>query len=200
MTEPQYFELGLTGSPDGALRDPIAELNLEVLEAYIPTVPGLRGRWHALSAAARARLAACPFLLVDAGFAHPELWARLPSVGVHEALPLRTLLANRSTLSTPLLRRVLLLAWHMARANRTNARIALGMSGLCARAVAGWRLADLEALAERRPAWIRPRWDQHGDFWCAWLTAAASESPQSLERFHLWGLQALAAEVRRQSD
>jgi hypothetical protein len=200
MTEPRYFDLGLTGAADGALRGPITELNLEVLEAYIATVPGLRGKWHALSGAARLRLAGCPFLLVDAGFTHPELWARLPNVGVHEALPLRTLLANRSTLSTPLLRRVLLLAWHMARANRNNARIALGMSGLCARAVAGCRLADLEALAERRPAWIRPRWDQHGDVWSAWLAAAANESPHGLERLHLWGLQVLAAEVRRQSD
>ena len=200
MTESQYFEVGPAGAPDGALRDPIAELNMEILESHIATVPGLQDKWQALSRVARLRLAGCPFLLVDAGFAQPELWARLPIFGVHEAVPLRTLLASRSALSTPLLRRVLLLAWHMARANRTSARIALGMSGSCAGVVAGCRLADLEALAERRPAWIRPRWDQHPEVWQAWLSAASKESPRGLERLQLWGLQMLAAEVRRQSD
>ena len=67
--------------------------------------------------------------------------------------------------------------------------------GLC-----GQCLADLEALAERRPAWIRPRWDRQSDVWRAWLSAASKESPRGLERLQWWGLQMLAAEVRRQSD
>jgi hypothetical protein len=200
MTESRYLEVGPPGAPDGALRDPIAELNMEILESHIAMEPGLQGGWHALNGAARLRLAGCPFLLVDAGFTQTELWARLPIFGVREAVPVRTLLASRSALSTPLLRRVLLLAWHMARANRTNARIALGMSRSCAGVVAGCRLADLEALAERRPAWIRPRWDQESEVWRAWLSAASKESPRGLERLQLWGLQMLAAEVRRQSD
>jgi hypothetical protein len=171
---------------------------MEILESHCGSLPGLRCEWHALSGAARLRLAGCPFLLVEAGFTRPDLWTRLPDLGVHEAVPLRTLLARRSALSAPLLRRVLLLAWHMARANRSKARIALGMSGTCAGVIAGCRLADLEVLAERRPGWIRPRWDQHAKVWRAWLAAAAKESPLDLERLQLWGLQMLAAEVRRQ--
>lgn len=200
MSEAQNSELGPAGAPEGALHEPLAELNMEILEFHIATAPALQAKWHALSGAARLRLACCPFLLVDAGFAQPERWARLSNFGVHETVPLRTLLASRSVLSTPLLRRVLLLAWHMARANRTSARIALGMSGTCAGVVADCRLADLEALAERRPGWIRPRWNQHSDVWRAWLSAAAKESPRRLEGLQLWGLQMLAADVRRQSD
>ena len=200
MTESQYFNASLGVPPDATLLDPIAELNAEILDAFAGAAAGLQWQWRALSEDARLRLARCPFLLVDAGFARPELWASLPSVGVHEALPLRTLLAQRGSLATPLLRRVLLIAWHMARANRSGARIALGMSASCASVVAGCRIADLEALAERRPAWIRPRWDDRPDVWRAWLSAAAQESPHGLERLQLWGLQMLAADVTRQTD
>lgn len=196
MTEWQYLDAGQGGMLDDALCDPIVELNAEILETFAGTAIGLQWQWQALGTAARLRLAHCPFLLVDAGFARPELWASLPRVGVHEAMPLRMPFANRGSLTTPLLRRVLLLAWHMARANRTGARIALGMSGACASIVAGRRLADLEALAERRPAWIRPRWDDRPDVWRAWLSAAAQNSPRELERLQLWGLQMLAADVR----
>jgi hypothetical protein len=188
------------GTLDRALRDSIAELNLEIVETHLVSMPGLQGNWQALSGAARLRLAGCPFLLADAGFAQPELWSRFPTSGVREALPVRALLANRSALSAPLLRRVLLLAWHIARADRGCARIVLGMSGSCAGVVAGCRLAELEALAERRPGWIRPRWDRHADLWRSWLTAASRESPRGLECLQLWGLQMIAAEVRRQSD
>jgi hypothetical protein len=199
MTELQYLEFEPPGVSDGGLRELIAELNMEIVRCTVATAPGLRECWHALCGAARQRVAACPFLLVDAGLARPELWARLRDLAVCEAVPVRTLLASRSALPTPLLRRVLLLVWHLARTNRTGARLVLGMSANCASVVAGCRLADLEALAERRPGWIRPRWEQHPEVWRAWLTAAAKESPRSLERLQIWGLQTLAADVRRQS-
>jgi hypothetical protein len=200
MFESPYLEVGSGHAPIGAVDELIADLNAEILEAHAGTAPGLQQQWRTLGGAARLRLAHCPFLLVDAGFARPELWADPPTFAVHEALPLRTLLANRSALAAPLLRRVLSLAWYVARNNRMAARIALGMSAGCASSVARWRQMDLDALAERRPAWIRPRWDQHPDFWHAWLSAAAQEAPRRLECLKLWGLQKLAADVRRQTD
>jgi hypothetical protein len=199
MHESKYFESGPAAAAN-EIRGSVADLNMEVLQAQMRRMPGLQEQWRSLNGAARLRLAQCPYLLVEAGFARPELWTRLPSRGVHDAVPLRTLLANRSPLPTPLLRRVLLVAWHMAGADRHSARIALGMSGSCAGVVASCRLADLELLAERRPGWIRPRWDQHEEMWRAWLSAAARESPRRLERLQLWGLRMLAAEVRRHSD
>jgi hypothetical protein len=198
MSDSHNLDFGRAASGGAGHCEPITELNLEICEAYVATATDLQERWRALNAPARLRLASCPFLLVDAGFAQPHLWAR-QTHAVCDALPVRTLLANRSPLPTPLVRRVLLLGWHMARTNLGNARLALGMSRSCAAAVAGWRLADLEALAVHRPGWIRPRWEQQSGLWRAWLAAAARESPRTLERLQLWGLQALAAEVRRQS-
>ena len=195
MTEAHYLAVGGTSSWDGGILEPLAELNLEVLDALAGTAAQLRWPWRVLGEPARQRLAHSPFLLVDAAFARPELWAALPRVGVHEGLPSSAVPAQRGPLPTPLLRRVLLFAWHLARANRLAARIALGMSAPCAGLVAACRFADLEALAERRPSWIRPRWDDRPDVWQAWLAAAAEESPRALESLQLWGLQMLAAEV-----
>lgn len=194
MAESQYFTAA-GGAWDAVELEPLVELNAEVLDALTGATSGLQWQWRALGEGARLRLARCPFLLVDAGFTRPELWGTLPHVGVHEALPVSTLLGQRGPLATPLLRRVLLFAWHLARANRLAARIALGMSAPCADLVAACRFADLESLAERRPAWIRPRWDNRPEIWQAWLAAAAQESPRGLESLQLWGLQMLAAGV-----
>jgi hypothetical protein len=200
MSETQNFEFGRAGPAEFGPQETLAELNTEIIQSHIATVPSLQEQWSALNGSARLRLAGCPFLLVDAGFAQPQRWASIPNFAVHESTPVRALLASRSALSIPLVRRVLLLAWHMARTNRAGARIALGMNRRCATIMAHCRLADLEAVAERRPVWIRPRWDQHHEVWRTWLSAAAKESPRRLEALQLWGLQMLAAEVRRAVD
>ena len=132
MTESYNYEMAQTWASDEALRAPIMELNAEILATRIGAVPDFHGQWSALDGAARQRLAHCPFLLVDAGFARLQLWGGLPDAGVHEASPPRALQAS-TALSTPLLRRVLLLAWHMARSNRAGARVALGMSAIMCR-------------------------------------------------------------------
>ena len=200
MTQPQDFSAAPFEGRAEPLSDPLAELNAEVLEIIAAAGAGLQWQWRALGEAARLRLARCPFLLVDAGFACPRLWVGLPRVGVHETPPPGAAHSQRCALPTPLLRRVLLYAWHLARANQLTARIALGMSGPCLAVVADCRFADLEALAERRPDWIRTRWNDRPEVWRAWLSAAAQESPQELERLQLWGLQMLAAEVLRHAD
>ena len=195
MIEPQYIATPAAGAWDTTILEPLAELNFEVLDTLAGAAGSLSWRWRALSDDARARLAHCPFLLVDLGAAQPQLWSKLPRVSVHEPQPVSALLAQRGPLPTPLLRRVLLFAWHLARANRLAARITLGMSGPCAALVTACRFADLEALAEQRPAWIRPRWHDRPEVWQAWLGAAAEESPRGLENLQLWGLQMLAADV-----
>lgn len=197
MHESQYIAAATGGNWDNTVLEPLAELNLEALDALLGAGSALGWRWRALGEDARARLTRCPFLLIDLGGAQPQLWSGLPRVGVHEAQPVSALLAQRGPLPTPLLRRVLLFAWHLARANRLAARITLGLSAPCAAIVAACRFADLEALAERRPAWIRPRWHDHAEIWQAWLAAAAEESPRGVENLQLWGLQRLAADVLR---
>jgi hypothetical protein len=200
MYTPQHLDPARVWTADAEQSAPIAELNAEIVERHLSAVPLLRDQWHSLPASARERIAHCPFLLADAGFARAQLWAGLAGGGVHEQVPHAAPSAEANALSTPVLRRVLLLAWHMARSNRAGARVALGMSGACASVVAACRLADLEALAERRPSWIRPRWAQHTAVWRAWLHAAALECPRELERLQLWGLQMLATEIRRRPE
>ena len=200
MVELQYLDPAVGGAWDDVLLAPMAELNAEILEAVAAgAVPaggqGLQWRWQALGAPARQRLAGTPFLLVDAGFAQTGRWAGLPHAGVHDASPLPPLPRQHSPLPTPLLLRVLMFAWHLARSHRLGARVALGMSAPCAALIGGSRLADLEALAIARPPWIQPRWNSQPEFWSALLAAAAEPSIQPLQRLHLWGLQSIAAEV-----
>jgi len=199
MTELQYLEAGLGCAWDAALLEPLEELNAEILETYAGTESCLAALWISLPPAARLRLAGCPYLLADAGFALPLPWAALPRPGVQEgrawAAPAGLADAGRNALTTPLMRRVLVFAWHLARSRPIAARIALGMNPACAAVVAGYRLADLEALAEQRPAWIRVRWDDRPDLWQSWLHAARLDAPRALERMQLWGLQSLAAAV-----
>ncbi len=204
MPELQYLDTRLSCSWDSSLLAPMTELNAEILETMFDAAPlteapgsaaGLQWRWRALGEPARLRLAHCPYLLLDAGFAAAETWAGLRRAGVHESAPLAPAPARPAPFAASLIRRVLHFAWHLARSNAPGARIALGMSADCVAVVAGCRLLDLEALAEHRPAWIRPRWAELPGLWQAWLESAALESPRQLERLQLWGLQALAADV-----
>jgi len=196
MTELQYLDAGLGCSWDATLVEPLADLNAEILEAYAGGAPDLQALWQPLSGASRQLLARCPYLLADAGFAQTERWEGLPAA-VHDAaaadLPRPPQAVGRAPFTTPLIRRVLVFAWHLARARPLAARIALGMSSACAARVAGCRLADLEALAEQRPAWIRVRWHDRPELWRAWLRAAGQGSSGALLRLQLWGLQSLAA-------
>lgn len=186
--------------PALTLPDPLAELNAEIVEVLAGGSAGLQWPWRALGEPARVRLARCPFLLADAGFADPRLWAGLPGAGVHEAQPPANAEGQRSALPTPLLRRVLVYAWHLARVRPLSARMTLGMCERCLAVVAGCRLADLEALAERRPAWVRARWAERPELWRSWLSAASRESPLQLELLQLWGLQMIASEVMRHGE
>jgi len=205
MSEPQSAEITLAGRWDSSVLEPLAEINEDVVETLTgaggadgtvgPALGGLRWRWQALGAPARRRLVRCPYLLLDAGFAHVNLWAALPRASVHDLPPAPGFSSRLRPMPTPLIRRVLLLAWHLARANRLTARLALGMSAECTQLLARCRLADLDWYAEQRPAFIRPRWENRPALWHALMAAAALEKTGELERLQSWGLQMLAAEA-----
>lgn len=198
MSEPAYMDIQTGSGWDASILEPLAELNLEILEVIARAVvpQNVQAQWRALRPTARLRVARWPYLLLDADFARPEHWIPVARAGVHEAPGVASHegLAH-SPLETPLLRQIVLFAWHLARTDRIGARIALGMSVPCASAVAGCRFADLEVFAECRPPWIRPRWYHRPDIWRTWFAAAAQESPRTFERLTLWGLQMLASEA-----
>jgi hypothetical protein len=205
MTEPTPSPwVATSGNWDIGLLEPLTEINERVLEALAagatgggpscsplcqsPNIP-----WRTFGAEARQRLASCPYLLIDGGFARPELWVRPLGSGVRDARPGGRAFA--AVLGPSTVRCVLMLAWHLARANRLAGRIALGLSEPCAALIAAGRLRDMEALAEAGPWWISPRWESRSEIWRQLLEAAVCQRPARLRTMQLRGLQLLAASV-----
>jgi hypothetical protein len=215
------YDSSRSGSPgawDNALLAPVAEINEQLLEhlkqlawstttdervacglaprpAPLRLIDALRGQWQQLDAPALRRLAACPYLLLDVGLGQPHHWDRWLTSGVMDA-------AERGGYFKPdagvaLLRRALLLGWHLARSNRLMAAIVLGMNAAAADRMAQRRLKDLEALAELTPPWMAPRWEQQPLVWQQMIAAASGTHPQALRQVQLRGLQLLARECTR---
>ena len=154
-------------------------------------VSELRPLWHMIDDAALQRLARCPYLLLDAGFAAPEHWERRALEGsVHDGAMPRGYFA--STAGIALVRHALVLARHLARSHRLTARVLLGLGPECAERIASRSLKDLEALAELCPPWIAPRWEAQPTVWRQMLQAAL-EGPEALRRVQTRGLQLMAA-------
>ena len=151
--------------------------------------------WRALDAAARRRAAACPYLLIDAGFSDPLRWRLPPAPQVADA---EGSYPSFFTLpaATELARLVFTYAWHLVRSQASAARLLLGMPPPSAALIAHYTLPQIQALAESRPGWLRPRWPARVQFWRELLLAAASGDAAVLERARLRGVMLLAAEVR----
>ena len=194
----------VSGAWDSALLAPVAEINEQMLECLrqmaaeaLPEsgaaprlVTALREDWRRLDAGAQRRLAACPYLLLDAGFAQPQRWDWMGAAGVMDATVRSGYFSGRGAVA--LVRRTLVLAWHLARSNRVTARVIFGMSALTAERIAATRLTDLEGLAELAPGWIVPRWEQQPNVWRQLIAAACRGQPLLLRQVQLRGLQLLA--------
>jgi hypothetical protein len=152
--------------------------------------------WKALDAAARRRAAACPYLLFDAGFADALRWR--PAARQVDDGP-RCGYAAYFTVpaATAVARQVFTFAWHLARAQRLDARLVLGMPAASAALIGQYTLLQIQSLAELRCEWLRPRWAAHSAAWRELLLAAAAGETAALERIRLHGFALLAAEARR---
>jgi hypothetical protein len=224
MQATPFFDALQSARWQEAVAAPLAELNLQVIEAVVawsgsPARAGSLGwLWRAMGPEARARAAGCRFLLLDLGLARPELWlpATAPGVPAAAGAPVAALASLHLSLHPPLLqpapaapapvapgpllepgllRRALVYAWHLTRAHHQPARVTLGMSPAAGEALAACSLTELERLAERRPQHLRPRWLEHAHFWPGWLEASAQGRRGELEKLQFWGLQRLAADV-----
>ncbi len=161
-----------------------------------PMLRELAELWRTLDAGARRRAAACPFLIVDAGFADASRW-RFPGQEVSEpgapgaALPFFTVPSANAVM-----RRVLQYARELARNQNVAARMLLGMPAHCAALIAGCTLRQIDDIAERHPAWLRPRWPGRIQVWREFLVAARLGEGAALELARMHGVQLLAAELR----
>jgi hypothetical protein len=152
--------------------------------------------WRPLDAAARRRAAACPYLLLDAGFADPLRWRSAPAPQVGDAGHDVYGAFFTVPAATEVARLVFTYAWHLARSQGAAARLLLGMPAPSALLIGHYTLRQIQALAESRPQWLRPRWPACVQVWRELLLAAASGEAAALERVRLRGLTLLAAEAR----
>jgi hypothetical protein len=183
---------------DGGLLAPVTAINRQLLELLCEPAPsrctGLTQLCSGLAPEARGRLARCPYVLLDAGFATPEHWppsGRQPGAVREAGGRPGGYFSSRQGIA--LVRRTLVFAWHLARANPFSARILLGMAAPCAPCVAASRLEDLEELAELCPAWVAPRWEAQPQVWQQLVQAARAGQVSQLRQAQLRGLQLLAA-------
>lgn len=185
------------GGWDAGLLVQIVELNVQVLEAVrqcarqpAPPTPlrELATQWRELDDTHLQALARCPYLMLDAGFARSDLW----DAGVRDSGPATHWLA--ATLAPELVRRAVVLGWHLARTNPFAARITLGMSPQCAQLISRTRLRDLELLMERRAQSSQLRWEDRPAVWRQLLQAATAGPDGVLESLQLRGVQLLAAD------
>ncbi len=190
---------------DGSL-DSVVEINMQCLDylgamaaATQQVSPALfAGQitgWRDLPAAARASLAASPYLLADAGFDDESRWQALEQRMVHDLPAFQVEPVFTGPGAGDFIRRVLMFGWHLARANRQLARVVLGMTPGCAVRVAALRLQDLDWLAQHRPGWVRPRWEKQPRIWRHLLLAARDPDRNHLTQVSLRGLQLMAANV-----
>lgn len=194
------------GAWDPGVLGPVREINEQVVDSLCEAAVATPASCESLlefvhveflqaSVEARQRLAAAPFLLLDAGFAERDRWVW--SGGVQEASAQRP--ASMPVLDLPIgiVHRTLLLGWHLARTNRLAARVVLGMTPACAELIGSLRLRDLETLAKCDRGCVRLRWERRTELWSPLLRAAASGQWPLLESLQMRGLQLLAAEELR---
>jgi hypothetical protein len=136
-----------------------------------------------------------PWLLVDAGFADLPRWRCLEQRMVHDLPQQYTETVFVGAGAGDFIRRVLMLGWHLARAERQLARVVLGMSAPCAERIGQLRLQDLDWLALHRPGWVRPRWERQPQVWRHLLLAARDPGNEQLTQVSLRGIQLMAAGV-----
>jgi hypothetical protein len=153
--------------------------------------------WRILDAGARRRAAACPYLLLDAGFADAARWRapHAPQVGDGEQAGYTAWFTVPA--APEVARQVFTFAWYLARSQPAAARLLLGMPAPSALLLAQHTLGQIQVLGACRAAWLRPRWPAHIEAWRELLLAAAAGETQALERARLHGLTLLAGEVRR---
>jgi hypothetical protein len=161
-----------------------------------PLVCELAQLWPKLDADALRRAAACPYLLLDAGFADPSRWLRVHGHQVLERERGPTVPFFTVPRASVVMRKVLPYGWHLAQSRESAARLLLGMAAPCVKLVGSLTLSQLDELAEKHPAWLQPRWPQRVRIWRELLLAARAGEGTSLQQARLRGLQILAADAR----
>jgi hypothetical protein len=161
--------------------------------------------WRKLDASSRKRAAACPYLLLDAGFCDPYRWRWLgdQQVGTRSTeLVLDQMSPDAYTPfftipgATKVAHQVFTNAWCIAQTQPVGAGMFLGMPAHCAALFRNCTMRQICELANQHTGWLRPRWTGRPMVWRQLLEAAISGNAQSLELARMHGVQLLAMELK----
>jgi len=182
----------------------LAEQALRPVPAAPPMFKELVSLWSQLDATSRKRAAACPYLLMDAGFCDPYRWQWLSDQhanarsGVKDTQRAPVIFGKFFTVPTliEVARLVFTHAWHIAQSQPLGATLYLGMPSTCVALLRTCSMRQLIELADQHAGWLRPRWPGRPNVWRELLEAGISGNPQELETARLHGVQLLAMELK----
>jgi hypothetical protein len=148
----------------------------------------------ALSATARVRFAAAPFMLYSLGFEDQHLWRAILE-DERVAAPQDRYVVSSAPSATAFCEVALFFAWHTAVLNRFAARMLFSMPDAIVERIVQTPLWRLRRIAAEFPGLLLPRWPSNPAFWPDLLRFAAAGDWQRLEMTQLLGSQLIAAEL-----
>jgi hypothetical protein len=185
----------------------LAELNEQCLElmreqALLRTSPApsilrdLVDWWAKLDGPSLRRAAACPYLLIDAGFADPYRWGWVGGNCIGDREPIAYGTCFTALRATNVAQQVFSNAWYIVRTQPVGAPIFLGMPPHCASLLKACSMRQVTDLANKHVDWLRPRWAGRVRIWQELLEAALGGDALELEMARMHGTQLLAHELR----
>jgi hypothetical protein len=182
----------------------LAEQALQPLSPAPPMFRELVDLWSQLDSTSRKRAAACPYLLMDAGFCDPYRWQWLSGQqagtrsadSVHDREPVTYGAFFTVPSVTKVARQVFTNAWYIVQTQPIGAPLYLGMPTHCATLLRACTLRQVTELANQHAGWLRPRWTGRMRVWRELLEAGISGEVQALEMARMHGVQLLAMELK----
>jgi hypothetical protein len=182
----------------------LAEQALQPVPPIPPMFRELVDLWSQLDTTSRRRAAACPYLLMDAGFCDPYRWQWLSEqqanarTGVRdrEQAPIAYSKFFTAPTVTQVARNVFTNAWYIVQTQPLGAPLFLGMPAHCAALLRTCSLRQATELADQHAGWLRPRWPGRTRVWRELLEAGISGDTHALEMARMHGVQLLAMELK----
>jgi hypothetical protein len=182
----------------------LAEQALRPVSPAPPMFRELVDLWGRIDIHSRRRAAACPYLLMDAGFCDPYRWQVLSDqqasarTGVRdfEAAPVIYSKFFTAPSVTRVARQVFTHSWHIVQAQPLGAPLFLGMPAHCAALLRTCSLRQMTDLADQHAGWLRPRWPGRTRVWRELLEAGSSGDVRALEMARMHGVQLMAMELK----
>jgi hypothetical protein len=154
-----------------------------------------RELWRGLTRGGRERMAGCPYLLADLGFAEVRRWSGYGAF-VKDREPVGYAPFFTVPAVAAVARQVFAYAWDLTRTEEGVARIILGMPAHCTIQIKTLTVRQIFELADVHRDWLCPRWPRGGKVWRDLLLAAASGDRPALERARGHGHDLIEAECR----